>query len=127
MAKVTGVGGIFFKARDPEAQAAWYMKHLGVPFDVQMGCAIFRWNQDPEAESGATVWCMGKDDSDLFSHSSSSFVINYRVDDVATLVAQLKSAGITILKEPETYDHGTFASILDPEGNKIELWQPVQA
>jgi len=126
MARVTGVGGVFFKAKDPEALAAWYQEHLGVPFDSKMGCAILRWNQDSGAEDGATVWCLSKTDSDWFNPSESSFMINYRIDDMAGMLEQLQKAGIPIQQGPETHFNGIFAWILDPEGNKVELWQPLK-
>lgn len=126
MARVTGIGGVFFKAKDPDALAAWYKEHLGVPFDSKMGCAIIRWNQDPMAEDGCTVWCLSKTDSDWFQPSQSSFMINYRVDDMAGMLEQLKAAEIPIIKGPDTEFNGIFSWILDPEGNKVELWQPTK-
>ena len=124
MAKVTGVGGVFFKARDPQALAAWYRQHLGVPVDSQMGFAILPWGDDPGPDGGLTVWSLSPTESEWFQPSPSTFMINYRVDDMAGLLEQLKAANIPILKGPDTEFNGIFAWILDPEGNKVELWQP---
>lgn len=123
MGKVTGIGGVFFKAKDPEALVAWYREQLGVPFEVQMNCAIFRWDQDP-TPNGCTVWGVSKADSDRFQSPESGCTLNYRVDDMASLVDSLKAAGTTILKEPNSDAYGVFATVLDPEGNQVELWQP---
>lgn len=124
MARVTGIGGVFFKAKDPDALAAWYQEHLGVPFDSKMGCAILRWKEDQGPDGGSTVWCLSKTDSDWFKPSDSSFQINYRVDDMAGMLEQLQKAGIAILQGPETHPNGIFSWILDPDGNKVELWEP---
>ena len=126
MARVTGIGGVFFKARDPEALAAWYRDHLGVPFDAKMGCAILSCAEDSRPDGGQTVWCLAKSDSDWFKPSESSFMINYRVDDMAGLLEKLKAAGVAVIKGPDTDFNGIFSWILDPEGNKVELWQPME-
>ena len=123
MAKVTGVGGVFLKARDPEALAAWYGEHLGMPFDAAMGCAILRWGEDL-GPSACTVWSLAKMDAEKFRPSQSSFLINYRIDDMAGMLEQLQAAGVAILQGPEEHFNGIFSWILDPEGNKVELWQP---
>ena len=124
MAKVTGIGGIFFRSQDPEGLSAWYREHLGVPFEAGMGCAIFRWNQDP-APNGCTVWKPARPDSEHFQASHSGCSINYRVDDLEGLVEQLRQAGVAIHSGPSKDQFGIFASLLDPEGNKVELWQPL--
>lgn len=126
MARVTGIGGVFFKAKDPEALAAWYRDHLGMPMHPQYGCAIIQWEQDSRPDGGQTVWSLAKSDTDWFKPSESSFMINYRVDDMAGLVEKLNSAGIAIVKGPDTDFNGIFTWILDPEGNKVELWQPME-
>jgi predicted enzyme related to lactoylglutathione lyase len=125
MKRVTGIGGIFFQAQDPAALGAWYQRHLGI--DVQpWGGAAFDWTDaagNPTA--GTTAWSVFPADSDQFAPSRAPFMINYRVDDLGELLASLKAAGIDVLKGPESDDNGSFAWILDPDGNKVELWEPV--
>lgn len=124
MAKVTGIGGVFFKSTgDHAALAAWYRKHLGMPLE-DWGGAILKWPDDKAKDKGQTVWHVTKKDSTSFSPSNSSFMINYRVDDMGALLAQLRAGGVTILKGPQSDDTGTFAWIMDPDGNKVELWEP---
>lgn len=124
MAKVTGIGGVFFKSKcDPNALAAWYKQHLGMPTE-SFGGAIFRWPDDKAEDKGLTVWHLAKQDSKWFSPSESSFMINYRVDDLLGLLAQLRDAGIEVVKGPESHENGKFAWIMDPDGNKVELWEP---
>lgn len=123
MAKVTGIGGVFFKSRSGSQLAAWYAKHLGV--DAQSwGGAVFEWKDDRGPDGGATAWMVTDQSSDHFKPSESGFMINYRVDDLEGLLAQLRRDGVTILKGPESHENGAFAWLLDPDGNKIELWQP---
>ncbi len=125
MAKVTGIGGVFFKAKsDKKALAAWYAKHLGLALE-EWGGAILKWPDDKAEDRGLTVWTVAAKDSDWFSPSTSSFMINYRVDDLEALLAQLQSAGVEILKGPDFEENGKFAWIVDPDGNKIELWEPM--
>ena len=124
MAKVTGIGGIFFKAAgDDEALAAWYQKHLGIVLD-DFGVAVLNWQLDTAEDKGLTVWTVAEKDSDWFGPSQSSFMINYRIDDMEGMITQLKADGIEILQGPEAHENGTFAWIMDPDGNKIELWEP---
>jgi predicted enzyme related to lactoylglutathione lyase len=124
MAKVTGVGGVFFKSRsDNAALAAWYHKHLGLPLE-DFGGAIFRWPADTAEDGGMTVWHVAKADTQWFSPSTSSFMINYRVDDLVELLAQLRADGIEIVGGPDSHENGKFAWIMDPDGNKVELWEP---
>jgi predicted enzyme related to lactoylglutathione lyase len=123
MARVTGIGGVFFKARDPEALAAWYQEHLGVRLE-DFGGAILKWSDDATVDGGLTVWCLAKAESSWFAPSTASFMINYRVDDLTGLLAQLATAGIEPVAGPESHENGVFAWVLDPEGNKLELWQP---
>lgn len=124
MAKVTGVGGVFFKSTgDRAALAAWYQQHLGMPLE-DFGGAILRWPGDTGADGGLTVWQVAGRDSEWFSPSTSSFMINYRVDDLAALVEQLRAAGVEIVQGPESHQNGKFAWIMDPDGNKVELWEP---
>jgi predicted enzyme related to lactoylglutathione lyase len=123
MAKVTGIGGVFFKAKaDQKALAAWYAKHLGLTLE-SWGGAILKWPQDSGTDDGVTVWNLAASDSKWFAPSESSFMINYRVDDLDELLAQLKRDGVTIHSGPESHENGKFAWIIDPDGNKVELWQ----
>lgn len=119
MEKVTGIGGIFFKAQDPAKLAEWYHAHLGVP--VTDGMADFVWHDKNNPDTvGRTVWCPFPKDTDNFS---SPLMINYRVANLDRMLAQLREGGIAIEKV-EDYDYGRFAWIKDPEGNRVELWEP---
>jgi len=125
MARVTGIGGVFFKSTtDHTKLAAWYQQHLGMALE-DWGGAILKWPDDRAEDKGLTVWHVANRDSDWFSPSASSFMINYRVDDLDALLAQLKVAGIDVVKSPESHENGKFAWIMDPDGNKVELWQPM--
>jgi predicted enzyme related to lactoylglutathione lyase len=125
MARVTGIGGVFFKSRkDNAALAAWYQKHLGMPLE-SWGGAILKWPQDTADDEGLTVWHVAAKDSQWFSPSDSAFMINYRVDDLVALLAQLRAGGVEVIKGPESHENGKFAWIMDPDGNKVELWQPM--
>ncbi len=124
MAKVTGIGGVFFKSKgDHTALAAWYQKHLGMPM-TDWGGAILKWPDDKAEDGGLTVWHVAKGDTKWFNPSESSFMINYRVDDLVELLAQLRAGGVEIVGGPDSDENGTFAWILDPDGNKVELWEP---
>lgn len=124
MAKVTGIGGVFFKSTgDSAALAAWYRDHLGLQLEV-FGGAILRWPDDKAGDGGVTVWHVAKKDSQWFSPSPSPFMINYRVDNLGELLVQLRAEGVDIIQGPESHDNGEFAWVLDPDGNKLELWQP---
>lgn len=124
MARVTGIGGVFILSRgDGKTLSAWYEKHLGMKIEDFGGVAL-NWQDDTAEDKGVTIWHAADHDSKWFSPSKSSFMINYRVDDLEALVSQLKSEGISILEGPEYHENGVFASIMDPEGNKIELWEP---
>ena len=125
MARVTGVGGVFFKCRsDHAALAAWYQKHLGMPLE-DFGGAILRWPDDRAEDGGLTVWHVAAKDSQWFSPSNSSFMINYRVDNLGELLDQLRAEGVEIIQGPESHENGKFAWVMDPDGNKIELWEPM--
>lgn len=124
MAKVTGIGGVFFKSTgDSAALAAWYRKHLGLPLE-DWGGAILRWPDDKAEDQGLTVWHVAKPDTKWFSPSQSSFMINYRVDNLDELLKQLRAEGVKIIQGPDSAENGTFAWIMDPDGNKVELWEP---
>lgn len=124
MAKITGIGGVFFKStNDHKALAAWYKQHLGLALE-EWGGAILRWPDDTADDKGLTVWHVAGKESKWFAPSESSFMINYRVDDMAGMLAQLQAGGVEIIKGPDTDVNGTFAWIMDPDGNKVELWEP---
>ena len=124
MKRVTGIGGIFFKAKDAPMLQAWYKQHLGI--DVQdWGGTAFTWTDDNgNPTGGMTVWSIAADKSDQFSPSTAPFMINYRVDDLHAVVAALREEGCNVLDKIEESDFGKFAWVIDPEGNKVELWQP---
>jgi predicted enzyme related to lactoylglutathione lyase len=125
MARVTGIGGVFFKSKgNGAALAAWYRKHLNMPLE-DFGGAILRWPDDHAEDRGLTVWCTAGNDSQWFSPSQSSFMINYRVDNLIELLEQLRADGVEIVQGPESAENGKFAWIMDPDGNKIELWEPM--
>ena len=113
MKRVTGIGGIFFKAKDPVALRAWYKKHLGI--DVQ------EWGGTAFTTNGTTIWSVG---GDTFGPSKTPFMINYRVADLAALLAALRSEGCNVLEKTDDSEYGKFGWVIDPEGNKVELWQP---
>ena len=124
MAKITGIGGVFLKSTgDHAALAAWYRTHLGLALE-DWGGAILRWPDDRADDGGLTVWHVAEKDSQWFSPSQSSFMINYRVDDMADMLEQLRAGGVEIVQGPESHENGTFAWIMDPDGNKVELWEP---
>ena len=126
MARITGIGGIFFKSQgDSAALAAWYQTHLGLKLE-DFGGAILRWPEDKAEDKGLTVWCLAKRDSQWFSPSNASFMVNYRVDNLGEMLEQLKAAGVEVVQGPESHENGKFAWIMDPDGNKVELWQPMR-
>ena len=123
MKRVTGIGGIFFQARDPKAMHAWYRDHLGI--DVQdWGGAAFSWTgDDGKPVGGTTIWSVGEA-GDAFAPSRAPFMINYRVADVHALVKALRAEGCQVLDKVDESEYGKFAWVIDPEGNKVELWEP---
>ncbi len=123
MAKVTGLGGVFFKCKDKENMLNWYCTHLGI--EAEDWGAVFQLDQTLKLHPGAyNVWSLAKVESKYFEPSQSSFMINYTVDHLHELLAQLKAAGVTVIDKTEESEFGKFGWVLDPEGNKIELWQP---
>lgn len=123
MKRVTGIGGIFFKCKDPEKVKEWYKTHLGL--DTTPYGVVFR----PEDEADSTkenylVWSTFPDDTDYFEPATKEFMINYRVNDIEALVTELRKEGVEIVDEIASYEYGKFVHILDIEGNKIELWEP---
>ena len=123
MAKITGIGGVFFKTQNPKELTEWYKKHLGLNLE-QWGGAILNWQQDTADDKGLTVWSVAPSDTKWFNPSESSFMINYRIDNMTEMVEQLKAGNIEIIKGPEYHENGVFAWIMDPAGNKLELWEP---
>ena len=124
MAKVTGIGGVFFKTqRDRSALVAWYQKYLGIELE-DWGGAVLKWPEDRAEDKGLTVWHVADKDSQWFAPSHSTFMINYRVDDLAAMLAQLRAGGVEVVRGPEPHENGQFAWVMDPDGNKVELWEP---
>ncbi len=119
MERVTGIGGVFFKSKDPKALASWYQEHLGINFGDQLYTAF-----KGTAAQGTTAFSFFKKDSGYFKPSDKEFMINFRVKNLKELIAELKKEGVTIVGEMEETDYGNFGWIMDPEGNKIELWEP---
>jgi predicted enzyme related to lactoylglutathione lyase len=124
MNRVTGIGGIFFKAKDPKAMQAWYKQHLGI--DVQSwGGAAFDWTgADGKPVGGTTAWCISPAESDTFAPSKAPFMVNYRVADVRALLKALRDEGCNVLDKFDDSEYGKFGWVIDPEGNKVELWEP---
>jgi predicted enzyme related to lactoylglutathione lyase len=121
--KVTGIGGIFFKCKDPKKVREWYQTHLGLNTN-QYG-AVFEWRQGADTiKKGFTQWSPFPDKTKYFEPSSKDFMINYRVENLEALIDKLKEDSVTILDKVETYDYGKFVHILDIEGNNVELWEP---
>ena len=124
MKKVTGIGGIFFKCKDPKTLNEWYKIHLGL--NTNEYGATFEWRQaDDSSKTGSTQWSPFKESTKYFEPSTKDYMINYRVENLEELVKLLKEENVTIIDAIETADYGKFIHILDLEGNKIELWEPV--
>jgi len=125
MHKVTGIGGIFFKSHNPQKINEWYHQHLGIP--VGPYGATFSWDEKSvSSQKGQTQWAAFPESTDYFAPSEKAFMINYIVEDLEAFVDALKKAGIPLLDSIAIYDYGKFVHLLDPEGNKIELWEPTQ-
>lgn len=125
MKRVSGIGGIFFKSDDPEKLYQWYEKHLGVVREPHGQGAAFHWRDAKNQEKiGLTAWSIFPQQSRYFDPSRASFMINYRVDDLDALLKALKEEGVEVDPHREDYDYGRFAWITDPDGNRIELWEP---
>ncbi len=124
MKRVTGIGGIFFKAKDAKSLATWYKQHLGI--DVQpWGGAAFDWTDaDGKPVGGTTAWSVTSETSDQFAPSSAPFMVNYRVADLHALIKALKDEGCNVLDKVDDSEYGKFGWVIDPEGNKVELWEP---
>jgi predicted enzyme related to lactoylglutathione lyase len=128
MARVTGIGGVFLRAREPESLLAWYVKHLGIVSNGYGGTS-FRWTDEVPATTGVTAFSIFPEHTKYFGAGNEKGVqqamVNYRVDNLDELLTQLAAAGVTIDPHREDCDYGHFAWIVDPEGNRIELWQPL--
>jgi len=125
MKKVTGIGGIFFKSKDPKAINEWYKTHLGL--NTTPYGASFEWRElDDSSKKALTQWNPFAENTKYFEPSTKDFMINYRVENLEALVEELKKENVTILDKIESYDYGKFVHILDIEGNKIELWEPTE-
>ena len=126
MKRVTGIGGVFFKARDAAALREWYKKHLGI--DVQpWGGAALDWKDDPKTDGGVTAWTIFDSTSKYFQPSTAPFMINYRVADLKSLLEALRNEGCTVDDKMDESEFGKFGWVMDPEGNRIELWEPPKA
>lgn len=125
MIKVTGIGGVFIKAKDVKALTAWYEKHLGIEFGKE-SYVDFKWvNKNDPSVPGHTVFSFFKEDSTYFAPSEKPAMMNFRVKDLQSLITELEQNGVEIVGEVESFDYGKFGWIMDPEGNKIELWEPI--
>ncbi|MHC4450831.1 MAG: VOC family protein [Planctomycetota bacterium] len=125
MKRVTGIGGIFFRAQDPDATRSWYATHLGLNMDPSYGTS-FEWRHaDDSNKKGYTAWGPFAQDTDYFGDSGQQFMVNYRVADLEALIETLRGEGVVIAKEMQTFDYGKFAHIVGPDGHRIELWEPI--
>ena len=122
MKRVTGIGGIFFKAQNPETLGVWYRDHLGLDV-TDWGGAIFNWG-GPGSEKGTTIWSAFKSDTTYLEPGTASFMINFRVADLHALLAALRSEGCNVVDRTDESEQGKFGWVIDPEGNKVELWEP---
>jgi predicted enzyme related to lactoylglutathione lyase len=124
MKRVSGIGGVFFKAKDPKALGEWYRTHLGIDVETWGGTA-FRWNTPDNPNGvGTTTWSPFAADTKYFAPSTASFMINYRVHDLHALLAVLRTEGVQVDEKVDESEYGKFGWVIDPEGNKLELWQP---
>jgi catechol 2,3-dioxygenase-like lactoylglutathione lyase family enzyme len=122
MGRVTGLGGVFFKAQDPERLYGWYEQHLGLR--RENGVVFFRWREKESDQQGTTVWSLFPQATKYFEPSAAPFMLNYRVDRLDELLAALRAAGVSVDERREDSEYGRFAWITDPEGNRVELWEP---
>lgn len=123
MKKVTGIGGVFFKCKDPNKINEWYQKHLGLN-TTQYGASFEWYERSDNTKKGLTQWSPFNETTKYFEPSAKDFMINYRVENLVELVEELKKEGVTIVDNIETFEYGKFVHILDIEGNKVELWEP---
>jgi len=123
MKRVTGIGGVFFRARNSKKLANWYAKHLGIP--INEGSAVFAWRAFSDRNRMAhTIWSAFPKDTDYFGRKTQQFMINYRVKNLRSVLKKLREEGVRVDKRTENTSYGKFGWIIDPEGNRIELWQP---
>ena len=125
MKKVTGIGGFFIKSNNPKEMLQWYNKHLGFVPAEHGTYSVFEWKDKDSGKTGQTLWTLFGEKSTYFQPSNKDFMFNFRVENLEELLKQLKEEGIEIVGEMQVYDYGKFAHIMDPEGNKIELWEPI--
>ena len=124
MSRVVGIGGVFIKSKDPQALRAWYREHLGMETEDWGGMA-FRWSRpDSPGDKGMTVWSIFEESSNYFAPSTARFMVNYIVNDLAAVLADLRAEGCAVDDKTEVSEYGKFGWVMDPEGNRIELWQP---
>lgn len=122
-ARVTGLGGIFFKAKDPKAMVEWYRRHLGIAIEDRV--ALFAWRGGKGGKTlGHTVWSIFPAETTYFGKDGASFMINYRVKNLARVLSHLREEGAEVAEETEESEYGRFGWVTDPEGNRIELWEP---
>jgi len=126
MARVTGIGGIFLRSPDPKALADWYVQHLGIQL-AEHGFATFLWSDEVPPTTGMTIWSAFPTDTKYFGPGPQPYMVNYRVDDLDALLTQLAAANVPIDPDRQDYPYGRFAWITDPDGNRLELWQPLVA
>jgi catechol 2,3-dioxygenase-like lactoylglutathione lyase family enzyme len=125
MTRVRGIGGVFFKSANPEALRAWYAKHLGIVSDADSGTS-FRWNQpDSPSQDNSTAWCIFPSATTYFGEAKATLMVNYVVDDLRATLGALRNEGVWVDPKVEEYDYGKFGWIVDPDGNRIELWEPL--
>ena len=124
MKRVIGIGGVFIKAKDPEKLRAWYQKHLGLEPDAYGGVVFHCPDSEAERQTAQTAWSLFPSDTKYFDPSSATFMINYRVENLAALLEQLRIEGVEVDERTEEHEYGRFGWVMDPEGNRIELWEP---
>jgi len=124
MERVMGIGGIFFKAADKAALAAWYRDNLGLPLQEEWGIAVIPWKENDPRGDAQTVWSPFPEDTDYFAPSDKAYMVNFRVRDLAAMLAQLRANGCDVDDKVEESEFGKFGWVMDPEGNRVELWEP---
>jgi predicted enzyme related to lactoylglutathione lyase len=124
MERVQGIGGVFLRSKDREALAFWYRDNLGVPVDAAWFGGSFEWAAQDRADSASTIWSVFAPDTEYFGAARKDFMINFRVRDLDAMLAQLRAAGADVDAKIEDSDFGRFGWVTDPEGNRVELWQP---